>query len=194
MQQIKINDPSLLFFTSDHHFGHANVIKHCSRPYSSVEEMDTDLIKRWNEKIPKNGMVIHGGDLSMNLSKGELYAKYLKHLNGKIIFQVIGNHDRKLENHLYNNKPKNDSFGDKCLITVKDPGFEYGYKKIVVNHFPELSWYHKEKGAWHVFGHVHGNLIHPHKNAVDITIDANDYYPISYSELKSKILARHLAL
>ena len=46
MKQIKIIDPSLLFFASDHHFGHENVIAHCDRPYSSVEEMDEDLIKK----------------------------------------------------------------------------------------------------------------------------------------------------
>lgn len=189
MKQIKIIDPKNLFFTSDHHFGHENIIKHCNRPYSSVEEMDRDLIKKWNEKIPPNGLVVHGGDLSMDLSWNILQEKYLKKLNGRIIFQIIGNHDRKLEKWIYNNKDHNYPFGDKCLIIVKDDDFEYGRKKIVVNHFPELSWYHKEQEAWHLFGHTHNNLIHPSKNALDITIDATDYYPLSYPELKERILS-----
>lgn len=190
MKQIKINDPSLLFFTSDHHFGHKNVINHCNRPYSSVEEMDEDLIKKWNEVVPKNGLVVHGGDLSMDLPKEILHEKYINRLNGRIVFQIIGNHDRKLEKWYAKNNNHYNSFGDRCLIIVKDDDFEYGRKKIVVNHYPELSWYHKENGTWHVFGHVHGNLIHPNKNAVDITIDATDYYPLSYFELKNKILNR----
>lgn len=189
MKQIKIIDPSLLFFASDHHFGHENVIAHCDRPYSSVEEMDEDLIKKWNEKVPKNGLVVHGGDLSMDLSKEILYKNYINRLNGRIVFQIIGNHDRKLEKWFYKNKTHSYPFGDKCLIIVKDKDFEYGRKKIVANHFPELSWYHKENGAWHVFGHVHGDLKHPNKNAVDITVDATNYYPLSYFELKKKILS-----
>lgn len=189
MKQIKIIEPELLFFSSDHHFGHENVIKHCNRPYDNVEEMDEDLISKWNEVVPKNGLVIHGGDLSMDLSYDVLKQKYLNRLNGRIIFQVIGNHDRKLEKWLYNNKTHNYPFGDKVLVIVKDPDSEYGRKKIIVNHFPELSWYHIHNDSWHMYGHTHNTLTHPNKHAVDITVDATAYYPISYKDIKNKILS-----
>ena len=40
-----------LFFTSDHHFGHDNIIKFCNRPFEDVREMNQVLIERWNKKI-----------------------------------------------------------------------------------------------------------------------------------------------
>jgi hypothetical protein len=37
----------MTFFTSDQHLGHRNIIRLCSRPFASIEEMDETLISRW---------------------------------------------------------------------------------------------------------------------------------------------------
>ena len=42
---------SKIFFTSDLHFGHENVLRFDSRPFATVEEMDSELIRRWNAKV-----------------------------------------------------------------------------------------------------------------------------------------------
>ena len=39
------------FFTSDHHFGHANIIEYCRRPFASAEEMDAEMEARWRARV-----------------------------------------------------------------------------------------------------------------------------------------------
>ena len=41
--------PNSIWFTSDTHFGHKEIIRFTGRPFASVEEMDRELIRRWNE-------------------------------------------------------------------------------------------------------------------------------------------------
>lgn len=74
---------SKIFFTSDLHFGHENVLRFDSRPFATVEEMDSELIRRWNAKVGRGDLVYVLGDMipmSQRLHipsslKSSLYAK-----------------------------------------------------------------------------------------------------------------------
>ena len=46
-------DGDKVFFTSDTHFKHANIIKFCERPFGSIEEMNEALIANWNRVVGK---------------------------------------------------------------------------------------------------------------------------------------------
>ena len=52
-----------IFFTGDQHFGHANIIRHCNRPFANAFEMDRCMIARWNERVGVNDTVYIVGDL-----------------------------------------------------------------------------------------------------------------------------------
>lgn len=54
---------SKIYFTSDLHFGHENVIRFDDRPFASVEEMDAELIRRWNAKVDRGDLVYVLGDM-----------------------------------------------------------------------------------------------------------------------------------
>lgn len=115
---IKERPMSNLWFTSDLHFGHANIAKYCGRPYvkpgdllddgrwassdaiAAVEErMRADLVRRWNDRVKPGDTVIHVGDFcNRGCNRGvpgsrKKPEEYEAMLNGKIIF-VYGNHDR----------------------------------------------------------------------------------------------------
>ena len=84
----------MIFFTADLHFGHANIIRHCNRPFASVDEMDAVLIHNWNAAVGLKDEVYILGDFTMR-SAVEAH-KYLVRLNGRKYF-ICGNHDRFLK-------------------------------------------------------------------------------------------------
>ncbi|MEZ3118084.1 hypothetical protein RYH80_19385 [Halobaculum sp. MBLA0147] len=58
------------YVVSDHHFGHANIIDYCDRPFTSVGEMNTVLTDRHFETVDPEDTVIHLGDIAMDMQDG----------------------------------------------------------------------------------------------------------------------------
>ena len=54
----------MIYFTADTHFGHANVVWMCERPYPDVDAMNEALIAAWNERVHGHGTVYVVGDMS----------------------------------------------------------------------------------------------------------------------------------
>ena len=79
----------MTFFTSDQHLGHRNIIRLCSRPFASIEEMDETLISRWNAKVKDSDRVFVIGDLFFRAEDPE---GMLKRLKGRKTL-ILGNHD-----------------------------------------------------------------------------------------------------
>ena len=79
----------MVYFTSDLHLGHSNIISLCNRPFVNIEEMDKVLIEKWNRKVKKNDTVYVMGDIVWDKKK---VAYYMEQLTGRKIL-VIGNHD-----------------------------------------------------------------------------------------------------
>ena len=81
-----------LFFTSDTHFGHENIITFCNRPFESIEEHDRVLIQNWNSVVTPDDTVFHLGDFCFG--NGYKWYEILGQLNGHI-YLIRGNHDDK---------------------------------------------------------------------------------------------------
>ena len=82
-----------VFVIADTHFWHKNIIDYCDRPFNSVEEMNSTLIKNWNKTVTNNDIVIHLGDVG--LGPKEKIAPIVQSLKGRKIL-VMGNHDNCL--------------------------------------------------------------------------------------------------
>lgn len=169
-----------IFFTSDTHFGHKNIIEYEDRPFSSVEEMDKELIKNWNEKISHNDSIYILGDFAFCGKEQAL--NILDKLNGKK-YLIKGNHDR-----LVNDKDIAEKFEwIKDYFVLK-----YNKQKIILFHYPIQVWDCQHHGAIHLYGHVHSNkennhpLLHNLENAFNVGVDVNEFKPISLEELLSR--------
>lgn len=180
---LHFDEPDKIFFTSDTHFGDEKVLLLCGRPFSSVEEMDNEMIRRWNCVVPDDGIVFHLGDFGFG--KYKRGHELLKKLNGKKYF-ILGNHDSEVLCR-----------GHVCLFesVSQQMSINVAGQPILLNHCPMLCFPHETMGVWQLFGHVHsgpfstsGNdlprLEHLQPRQFDVGVDNNDYMPVSFAQLK----------
>ena len=81
----------MIYFTSDLHLGHKNIIKLCHRPFASLEEMDETLVSNWNQVVTNGDTVYIVGDLMFRTQNHP--SDVLRRLRGKKNL-ILGNHDR----------------------------------------------------------------------------------------------------
>lgn len=184
-----------LWFTSDLHFYHENIIKYCNRPFKNALEMNDVLIQNWNSCVKPDDDIIIGGDF-IHTGNLQLIRSLLDKLNGDK-WLVYGNHD-------YQNKLERDEickrFNYHCWdamdFQVEDDEIEDGFLKFHISHYPCEFW---TRGAIHLHGHIHSGPTSLSSEQLsfkpmryDIGIDNNGYFPISYEEVKIKITKRLL--
>jgi calcineurin-like phosphoesterase family protein len=163
-----------IFFTSDTHFYHKNIIRYCNRPFSSIEEMNGVLIDNWNSVVKNNDVVYHLGDFAF-CGRGIL-GSTIKKLNGNICL-CKGNHD-KYSNTIYFESGIKEIL--QSLNTIKINGSNF-----VLCHYALRVWNKSNRGSFHCFGHSHGKL-GEYKNSYDVGVDNNNFTPISYEDLIKK--------
>lgn len=139
--------------------------------------MDEFLISEWNKKVGPDDEVRHGGDVAYCCDM-EYALSIMKRLNGQKHL-IKGNHD-KLALAMNAIRPGTwASIKDMDEFSVKD-------QRIIMCHYPLLTWHHSYKGTWMLYGHVHGTLKNAGKS-VDIGVDCWNYAPITFEELKQKM-------
>src|ERR1035437_4215616 len=107
----------MIYFTSDLHLWHSNIIRFCNRPFSSVEAMNEMLIKNWNDVVKEDDVVYCLGDISLAVRPVEAMTCRLM---GKK-YLVPGNHDFV---HSYNKKSRNPITRQKWIDKYTEWGWE----------------------------------------------------------------------
>lgn len=164
----------MIWFTSDTHFGHTNVIRYSNRPYRDKEEMDEAMIANWNARVQPGDLVYHLGDVFF--CQESVAASILRQLNGQK-FLIYGNHDKVIKR-----SERLRQMFVKCVdyheVTIEG-------QSIVLCHYPMITWNKSHHGSWMLHGHCHGNLRYPFEAKIhDAGVDPNNYVPISFNDVK----------
>lgn len=183
----KINDiSSKIFFTSDQHFGHESIIKFANRPHDRADDMDEDMIRKWNSVVPVDGLTFVLGDIGF-CNKKDIVDIYSR-LNGRKIL-IRGNHDSNYSDDVLTSIF--DEIHDQIYVRIQDQETSK-YVYMVLCHYPMFDWQGSFKGSWQLFGHIHTRELVEFETLrtklfstqYDVGVDNNDFEPVSFQKLK----------
>lgn len=164
---------SNVFFISDTHFYHANILKFTSkfgeplRNFYDVAHMNEYMVKCWNSVVGKRDLVFHLGDVVVKW--GDSYTDVLDRLNGRKIL-IAGNHD-KHDTQVY-------------LKSFERVEGMWTYKDgIILTHCPIHPSQLEYRFKLNVHGHVHKNSLDD-KRYYNVSVEAIDYTPVSLDTIR----------
>lgn len=165
-----------LFFWSDQHFGHQNIIKYCDRPFENKQEMAQVLFDRYCEKVGDEDVVVFGGDFMM-ADKDQSRA-FLEKMPGLKVC-VVGNHDfsTKKENVSFLFEKHHFDFVTDSLL------FEDSDGMYLVSHYPVRSVLLPDN-VKNIHGHIHDIKIRGDRH-LSMCCEVLDYVPQELSSLKA---------
>lgn len=163
-----------IWFTSDLHLGHGNILRHQpNRPWDDVESMNEALIGNINELVSEQDVLYILGDFSFKVKQAQAM-ELREGIRCRNVHLVRGNHDCGWN-------------GTSAFKTVTDyVELKTDSRKIVMSHYPFLEWNGSRRG-WSVMlhGHQHNDAGYNEANIeagilrFDVGVDANDFKPVS---------------
>lgn len=166
-----------IFFTSDLHLGHRNIIKHCNRPFDSVEEMDHAIITNLNSIVKGNDVLYILGDFTAYGVNTDDAIAYKNKIRCKKVHLIYGNHDKHYE-------------GKYCFKSLQDYlELKENKQRYIMFHYPMVSWNHMRSGAIHLHGHQHNKMKYNNEQKdrglyrYDVGVDANNFYPVALEDI-----------
>lgn len=195
-----------IYFTSDWHIGHANVINFSNRPFKDLDHMHRVLINNYNAIVPPNGLCYFLGDVG--LAGSDVLTKVFRKLNGTKVL-IIGNHDGGV----------NSKYNVGFDVVLHGATMQIAGERVTLSHCPMRGkyrentenmrgsqpgdlWHGVNKEKYKIFSidehedfHLHGHIHSPNSGKskkiegkqYDVGVDANNYRPVSISEIESWI-------
>lgn len=187
--KIPPEDAGKIYFASDHHFWHENILKYCNRPFGSVEEMNEALVSNWNSVVKPDDHVYHLGDFCFGNVEKWNWCLEPGRLNGHIHL-IMGNHD---PDRVFREGTMLERFDEICYEKV----LIIGGWTVILNHFPFASFSNNfDHKVMALSGHTHigpnsggvadfSNIYKP--NQYDVGMDNNNYTPVSWEEVLRRV-------
>ena len=171
-----------VFLTSDTHFGHAGVCKFLRddgvtklRPWDNPEDMDEEMVKRWNETVRPNDKVYHLGDVVINRKALSI----MHRLNGDKVL-IRGNHD------IFRDDEYRNHFRELRAYHVMNG--------MILSHIPIHSDSLGRFGT-NIHGHLHANRVKAEvwgEYEIDtryhcVCVEQTDFRPILFEDVIKRI-------
>ena len=168
--RVIVPDGTPIWIWSDLHLRHANIIRHCSRPFENADEMDRSLMKAWYDHVEKDAMIVNGGDVALlGKLKGSLLKEIRRAPGRKIL--VAGNHEV-----------------DKNREQIKFHGHDEVWPMIIFKVDPPMVLTHVPldtipDGWINLHGHVHNNEERRSSRHINVCVEHTGYAPIAIEDL-----------
>lgn len=171
----------MIWFTSDTHFGHENVLKFTDRPWETIWQMNDAIVDSINGRVAVDDELYILGDFSFKMTAQDAYG-LRKRIACRRIHLVPGNHDKD-----WTQPAVAGAFTVEPPICV----LKIDGQKIVLSHYPMADWQGMSHGSWHLHGHIHSsggayNGFNRRQGLLryDVGCDANGHSPVSLDELR----------
>lgn len=170
----------MIYITSDWHFGHDREFIFTPRSFSSIWEMNEEIINKYNKIVNAEDDVYVLGDLMLGNNNDGFNC--IKKLKGNI-HVIRGNHDTNTRMELYKNCPN--------IVEICEGKFlKYGKYYFYLNHFPTYtSNLEKDSSLEHhlinLYGHTHQktNFYNDIPFMYHVGVDSHNCYPVSIDEI-----------
>lgn len=139
-----------IWFTSDLHLGHANIIKYSNRPFANTQEMDAHIINELNKVVMPGDSLYMLGDWLFGPDKVRRFLEYRARIACQDILTIWGNHDDVIRHE----KAVQNAMswcGDFLEAHI-------GGQRFTLCHYAMRVWDKSHHGAYHLYGHSHGTL------------------------------------
>jgi calcineurin-like phosphoesterase family protein len=162
-----------VWFTSDFHLGHFDIIRYCNRPFADTREMNAAILERVNEQVKRDDLLYFLGDFCMGGPKA--VASYRDQIACRTIHFIDGNYDGTAR------KAQHVFMSWSSLSEIK-----VGKQGIVLYHYAMKVWPHHSRGTRQPYGHSHGNLPDdPLSLSMDVGVDRHDFRPWHVDEIQA---------
>jgi calcineurin-like phosphoesterase family protein len=175
----------MIWFTSDMHYGHTNIIKYANRPFKHVDEMDQTMEDSWRACVRPADTVYVLGDCAFYKDQTKTIRLFSRLPGTKYL--VWGNHDK----HIRKNAEFRKLFvktEDLLDIKVPDQTADGGERRIVLCHYAMRVWNKSHFGSYQLYGHSHGSLPDdPHSLSLDVGVDCWGFQPVTFEQVRERM-------
>lgn len=164
-----------VWFWSDLHFFHSNIIGYCNRPFADMESMNETMLRNCLDTVSAGDILVFGGDITMG--NVEATNELLRAIPAYKL-NVVGNHDmdRKKGKLL-------DLAVDEIAPCLE---FSVGGRDFFVSHYPVRECMLRP-GQTNIHGHIHNQSVHPAVGSgsrhVNMSVEFTGYRPVDLTAL-----------